>query len=98
MKQVIKKWELILKQDKDKNITYDRNILKEILTDIKQVNEANTSVEKCTLHNVSQRFCGTCKHAYTDDDIDYWICRKDDKRNKINNVLRDNCSDWENFS
>ncbi|RLD55168.1 MAG: hypothetical protein DRJ01_17035 [Bacteroidetes bacterium] len=75
--------------------------LRELIADyIEQqlVNDANTSVEKCTLHNISQRFCGTCKHAYTDDDIDYWICRKDDKRNKINNVLRDNCSDWENLS
>lgn len=36
IKEVIKKWELILKQDKDKNIVYRRKVIEEILADIKK--------------------------------------------------------------
>lgn len=35
MENVIKKWELILQKDSVKNISYDRNVIKEILYDIK---------------------------------------------------------------
>ena len=37
MEEIIKKWEAILKQDKGKNITYDRNVLRNMLDDFKEV-------------------------------------------------------------
>ena len=37
MEEVIKKWELILQQDKGRDIAYSRNVIEEILTDISKV-------------------------------------------------------------
>jgi len=39
MKNIIKKWELILEKDKGKDITYGRKVLKEILNDFKNENK-----------------------------------------------------------
>ena len=54
MNDVIKKWELILKQDSVENITYGRKVLEEILDDIKIAKEkaairASYQKEMCEL-------------------------------------------------
>lgn len=47
MEEVIKKWELILEQDKDRDITYGRKVLEEMLTDMKM------AVKNCSIPHVS---------------------------------------------
>lgn len=41
MEEIIKKWELILQQDNDRDITYGRNVLEEMLTDVKMAVKNN---------------------------------------------------------
>jgi hypothetical protein len=43
MEKVIKKWELILQQDSDRDITYGRKVLEEMLIDVKQ------AVKNCSI-------------------------------------------------
>jgi hypothetical protein len=47
MEEVIKKWELILQQDKGRDITYGRKVLEEMLNDFKQ------TVKNCSIPPVS---------------------------------------------
>jgi len=50
MEEIIKKWELILQQNNNKNIIYDRNILQEMLDDFKRAiwykNNENDLIKK----------------------------------------------------
>ena len=50
MEEVIKKWELILQQDSDRDITYGRKVLEEMLIDVKQ------AVKNCSIPPVIPSF------------------------------------------
>ena len=49
MEEVIKKWELILQQDSDRDITYGRKVLEEMLIDVKQ------AAKNCSMPAVMQQ-------------------------------------------
>ena len=63
MEEVIKKWELILKQDSDRDITYGRKVLEEMLIDVKMaVKNCNApdvigSAKRCKAPLKEYQFC-----------------------------------------
>ncbi|MFA5298304.1 MAG: hypothetical protein WC389_08880 [Lutibacter sp.] len=46
MEEVIKKWELVLRQDKDRDVTYGRKVIEEILNNLKQKVKKETKCDR----------------------------------------------------
>lgn len=73
MEKIIKKWEIILQQDCDKEITYGRSVLIEMLNDFK------SEVKKLNLPNVSNAkhtVCWSCGIAikYHENGLPHYRC------------------------
>jgi len=69
MEDVIKKWELILRKDSDRNIAYGRKVLEEMLIDVKKaVKKVNKKCNKPIDEKCIKLHGGCCR----DLNCEYW--------------------------